>query len=280
MWMHGDSNHELRFVSSNFRESGVNPMDDNPYESPHTAGEPPVRQPSKLTRRLIESLVVLGIIGILVALFLPAIRSAPNAARRSQCNNNLRNIALALQNYAEVYQALPPAYTVDTDGRPLHSWRTLILPYIEQKRLYEKIDLSKPWNDPANLEAYETPIYAFQCPSVVCPPNHTTYFAVMDPVGSFRPTEPRKLSELPRSTSSTLMVMEVGGQHAVHWMSPTDPIERWLLELDTVAKTPHPGGAQAVHVDGSVDFLTPTVLRELFLGDGGDEEEANGTQSD
>ena len=246
-------------------------MDDNPYESPHTAGEPPVRQPSKLTRRLVEWLVVLAIIAILVALLLPAVRSSPSSARRSQCNNNLRNIALALQNYAEVYQALPPAYTVDMDGRPLHSWRTLILPYIEQKSLYEKIDLSRPWDDPANLEAYETAIDAFQCPSVVCPPNHTTYFAVMDPVGSFRPTEPRKLSELPRSTSSTLMVMEVGGEHAVHWMSPTDPIERWILDLDTVAKTPHPGGAQAALVDGSVDFLTPTVLRELFSGDGDDD---------
>jgi type II secretory pathway pseudopilin PulG len=131
--MRADSNHDPSLRLIQLRESGVKFMDDNPYESPHTAGEPPVRQPSKLTRRLFEWLVVLGIIAILVALFLPAIRSAPNAARRSQCNNNLRNIALALQNYAEVYQALPPAYTVDADGRPLHSWRTLILPYIEQK---------------------------------------------------------------------------------------------------------------------------------------------------
>jgi len=255
-------------------------MDDNPYESPHSAGEPPVRQPSKWTRRLVEWFVVLGIIAILVALLLPAVRSSPSAARRSQCSNNLKNIALALQNYADTYQALPPAYTVDATGRPLHSWRTLILPFIEQRALYESIDLSKPWDDPANLAAYETTIEAYQCPSVTCPPNHTTYCAVMDPVGSFRPTESRKIAELPRSTSSTPMVMEIGGEHSVHWMSPTDPIERWILDLDTVAKTPHPGGAQVVHVDGSVDFLTPTVVRELFSGNGQDAEETSDAQSD
>ena len=73
-----------------------------------------------------------------------------------QCANNLKQIALALRNYESVYHALPPAYTVDAEGKPLHSWRTLILPYLEQQALYDKIDLSKPWDDPANKEAYET----------------------------------------------------------------------------------------------------------------------------
>ena len=64
------------------------------------------------------------------------------------------------------YKALPPAYTVDADGRPLHSWRTLILPYLEQEPLYQTIDLSKPWNDPANAKARRNRSSRFSLPRV------------------------------------------------------------------------------------------------------------------
>src|SRR5690349_18772074 len=102
---------------------------------------------------LVGFFVVLGVIALLVALLLPANRSAGPAARRSQCVNNLKQIAMALHDYEQAHNALPPAYTVDALGRPLHSWRTLILPYLEQEPLYKTIDLSKPWNDPANAKA-------------------------------------------------------------------------------------------------------------------------------
>ena len=257
-------------------------MSNNPYESPDTAGESPVRKPSRLKRRLVELLMVIGVIGILIALLLPAVRSAPEAARRTQCNNNLKQIAIALQNYESVYHVLPPAYTVDPDGKPLHSWRTLILPYLEQNSLYEKIDLSKPWDDPANKAAYETRLSAYQCPSAACPPDHATYLAVVAPGGCFRPTEPRKLSEITDDPNSTLMVVEVDSEHAVHWMSPTDASEQWLLNLGTVARLPHPGGAQAVCVGGQVLFLgsgsKAARLRALISIDGDDDavaQEAN-----
>src|SRR5262245_46299640 len=82
---------------------------------------------------LLELLVVVAVIGILIALLLPATRSARPAARRAQCTNNLKQIALALRSYEQDHKALPPAYTVDESGRPLHSWRTLILPHLEQR---------------------------------------------------------------------------------------------------------------------------------------------------
>ena len=83
---------------------------------------------------VVELLVVVTILGLLAgALFLTPVRSGRSTAQRTQCLNNLRNIALALINYHENYQALPPAYTVDATGRRLHSWRTLILPYLDQK---------------------------------------------------------------------------------------------------------------------------------------------------
>ncbi len=75
-------------------------------------------------------ITVLGIGTVLVALMLPSVRRGREPARQVQCKNNLRNIALALRNYETEYHALPPAFTVDAEGKPLHSWRTLILPYL------------------------------------------------------------------------------------------------------------------------------------------------------
>ena len=93
-----------------------------------------------------ECIIATGIVMLIglvaVALLLPSVRRAREPARRSQCKNNLKQIWLALHNYHDEYQAFPPAYTVDAEGQPLHSWRTLILPYMDQKPLYDKLDLT------------------------------------------------------------------------------------------------------------------------------------------
>lgn len=174
-------------------------MSVNPYQSPGTPGQAPEPARYAIRFRLVELLVVIGVIGILIGLLLPAVRTSREPARRAQCSNNLKQIAFALQNYERDFGALPPAYTVDVDGKPLHSWRTLILPYIEQKPLYDRIDLSKPWDDPANQEAFDSRIPAYDCPSR---PNagdervKTSYLAVTAPGGCFLPQQPRALSEI------------------------------------------------------------------------------------
>ena len=89
---------------------------------------------------------------IVIGLLLPMRRTASEAARRTGCGFNLRGIAQALQVYAKEHGSLPPAYTKDAQGRPLHSWRTLILPYMEEKQLFDTIDLTKPWDDPVEEE--------------------------------------------------------------------------------------------------------------------------------
>ena len=124
----------------------------NPYESPENPSDIP-QQPSAWSRFVLPLFMVAGIVGLLVALLMPATRAVPEAGRRMQCNNHLKQIALGLQNYADTFGCLPPSYTVDASGKPLHSWRTLILPFVEQKPLYDQIDLSKRWDDPANEAA-------------------------------------------------------------------------------------------------------------------------------
>ena len=247
----------------------------NPYVSPVTPGEPAQSENRKPRLKYVELLVVVGIIAITIALFLPQRRTVGPSVLRATCNNRLKQIVLGLQNYESAHGVLPPAYTVDANGKPLHSWRTLILPYSEQKSLYETIDLSKPWDDPANKAAYEAEPYMYRCPAIKFPANHTTYLAVVGIHGCLRPTKPRKLSEITDEHGLTIAVIEVDAKQAVHWMSPMDASVQSILDLATV-ETPHPGGFQAAYVDGGTRFVLsktkPARLRALLTIDGDDDD--------
>ena len=226
---------------------------DNFSDTPH---------PKKSAGCWITGFIVLGIGVLLIGFLLPAVRSARPAAYRAACANNLKQIALALQGYENAYHALPPAYTVDADGKPLHSWRTLILPFLEQQPLYDTIDLSKPWNDPANAIAYKMVVPVFHCPSATCPEDHATYLAVVAPSGCFRHTEPRQLAEISDGLPETLMVIEVSPEQSVHWMSPVDADEALVLGLGPESKLSHQGRMNAAFCDGSVKFLHADVPAE------------------
>jgi hypothetical protein len=181
--------------------------------------------------------------------------------------NNIRNIALALRNYEDEYHVLPPAYTVDARGNRLHSWRTLILPYLDQKALYKRIDLSKPWHDPANAKLGETPLAAYSCPEAQCPENCTTYLAVVTPDSCLRAGKSRALSEI-ASPGKTLMVIEVDSKHAVPWMSADDASEELWLSFGPKSDLPHAGGSLAAFVDGiarSVPAELPSNDRRALI---------------
>ena len=120
---------------------------------------------------LIELLVVMAIISVLIALLLPAVMKAREAARRTTCVNNLKQIGLALANYTEVHGGLPPGYVSFWDPYfrrevgPGWGWAAMILPDLEQKPVYDRIQFNFPIEHRVNLTARLTPIEVFLCPS-------------------------------------------------------------------------------------------------------------------
>jgi prepilin-type N-terminal cleavage/methylation domain-containing protein len=126
---------------------------------------------------LVELLVVIAIIGVLVALLLPAIQMAREAARRSQCTNNLRQIGIAAQNRHDTTSYLPPGsiqagvtnkHAQDTLNIPYtvnHGWGAFLLAFIEQQPLHEQYKFNLDWRDVANQPAREAQLAVFLCPS-------------------------------------------------------------------------------------------------------------------
>lgn len=135
---------------------------------------------------LVELLVVIAIIGILVALLLPAVQAAREAARRMQCGNNLKQIGLSLHNYHDTYKTLPPGWCLSRGGAAPASndnyaqwgWTSMILPFIEQTSLQNSLNANVMHLEQAVAHAtigplMQQPIPAFRCPSDVAPRTNT-----------------------------------------------------------------------------------------------------------
>ena len=139
---------------------------------------PSSRHPRRHGFTLIELLVVIAIIAVLIALLLPAVQQAREAARRTQCKNNLMQIGLALQNYMLGHEVLPPGTQNATgpivskeDATQYHmNWIVQILPYLEQQNVYNHIDFTQSVYSPAN-----SPVRVRQMPTLICPTDPNTH---------------------------------------------------------------------------------------------------------
>jgi hypothetical protein len=219
--------------------------------------------------------VVLFVGWCLIGLLLPAVQSAREAAPRMACMNNLKQIALALHNYHDVYKSLPPA--------PMHSWRVLLLPFLEEQELYDQYKFDEPWNGPDNIKLLNRMPQIYACPSN--PGTCTSYVAVVGPNTAWPGQQARTFAELKDGTSNTVLVIEYDNQ-SIQWLEPRDlvlPQAMQILNGPPESAGGHQsedffyvwssGGRNVALADGSVMFfaidLAPGVWSEILsTGDG------------
>jgi hypothetical protein len=212
--------------------------------------------------------------GIMVALLLPAIQAAREAARRTESFNNLKNLALAMHNYHDTFKGFPAAYNVDAQGKPLLSWRVHVLPFVEQRALYEQFHLDEPWDSPHNRPLIARMPNVFRAPGSKAPPGKTNYLGVRGEDTIFTaPKDGAKrpvgclIQEITDGTSNTIMIVEAGDEAAVEWTRPADYELDPEQPLKGLVKL-RPGGFLGALADGSVQFVPATIdaemLRRLF----------------
>ncbi len=223
------------------------------------------REGLKITsRESIPSTTGIGGVALGTALLLPAVQASREAARRSQCVNDLKQIGLALHNYHDVNGSFPAAAIVGKGGKPLLSWRVAILPFIEEQELYNQFHLDEPWDSPHNKTLIARIPNAYNCPSrTPAAAGTTTYKAFVGGGALFDPTKTVGIQQVTDGTSNTLAVVE--GKTPVIWTKPED------ITFDPKAKpslldagSNHPGGFNALMADGSVRFIKLTINLQTF----------------
>jgi hypothetical protein len=169
--------------------------------------------------------IAVGIAGALIAIFalLPGTGHPPWVWSRTHCQYNLRQIGIALHNYHDTYGSFPPAYISDAQGRPIHSWRVLILPFMEQKALYDRYDFAETWDGPNNSKLAAEMPHEFRCrgDSRSLSPTDTSYVVVIGDGTIWRGAKPVSLAEVQDGSSNTLLVVESHGA-GINWMEPRD----------------------------------------------------------
>lgn len=236
-------------------------------------------------QRCLITLAFLAMFVGLIILLLPAILTPREAARRMQCAGNLKNLGLSLQNFHSAKKRFPPAFVADEDGKPIRSWRMLILPCLVENSMYMNYDLREPWNSPKNQRLSDRWFDVFQCPSICDvpgqPKNRTDYVAVLGEDTFWRADgKSRKANECTKGLNNTIMLIEIYDSDILS-IEPRDvKLDDFLSGKLSWSKTGvHgrgkcgfyeylTGGRNVLYANGSVEFLrcdlTPDQLRRFF----------------
>jgi prepilin-type N-terminal cleavage/methylation domain-containing protein len=265
-----------------------------------------IERQKQVTRKhgftLIELLVVIAIIAIMVSLLLPAVQQAREAARRTQCKNNLMQIGLALHNYEMAFECFPPG-SVNPTGPIVNtaegyhmSWSVSLLPFMEQMNLFRQADMSVGVYAPQNRMLRSTMLTMLLCPSdpaartsgAIALSNYAGIYndneAPIDTTGNgimFLNSSVRYEQIIDGSSNTFLIAEKLRGMDHLGWVSGTRDTLRNVSKINSVGTltapngpdfvggigSAHNGGSQVNMADGSIRFISarmnPTVLARM-----------------
>jgi len=216
--------------------------------------------------------IMMGVFVMAVAI--PGVQTVRQSTHRKTCHANLLRIGQALQQYHEQHGSYPPAYIPDEKGAPMHSWRVLILPQLNEMALYRSYRFDRPWDSPENLQVAAQMPAVYHC---LADPDSgtqkdTSYMVVVGPRTVFPPQGKAIPYDATRwdPREETLLVVEVAGS-GVGWTSPTDlqadQIRLVINPSRNAAKSlssEHAGGINALFADGQVHWLSNLLPMEVI----------------
>ena len=225
---------------------------------------PPRKPRSTAATILIVLAVALPVLlfcgGILTAILLPAVQAGRQAAKLANCQSNMRQIAFAMQAYHNQTGHFPPAYVADKDGKPMHSWRVLLLPYLGEQALYAQYNMNEPWNSPHNMALANQMPAIYHCPEASnTSPNVTNYLMLVGPCAISTGPKGRTKNEITDGLPNTIMVAESVGSN-INWLDPRDfDAETMTFDLNDTGgnemSSDHPTAVNVIFADGSVRIL-------------------------
>jgi hypothetical protein len=203
------------------------------------------------------------------------VEPAPAASTPEQLQasaNNLKNLALAMHNYHDQNGHFPPAAVISKDGKPLVSWRVLLLPYLDQEKLFREFKLDQPWDSDHNKKLLARMPDVYAAPRGKTKETHTTFYQLFTGKGTiFDGQRGARIVDITDGTSNTILIIEAGT--AVPWTKPAD------LVYDAKKPLPRLGGIfpEGLHfafADGSARFcktrFPEPVMRALITRNGGE----------
>lgn len=252
-------------------------------------------QPQTHTARaVVIAAVVVLLMGGLIAwavLTLSPTASQTGMAQRSACAGNLRQIAMAVHAYEAAHGCFPPAYVADQHGKPMYSWRALILPYLDND-LADRFHFDEPWDSPKNRMVSDLTIGLFQCPAQPkAQPATTNYMMVVGPHTISNGPDSVRLANITDGPADTIMIVEVADSD-VHWAEPRDlRFDRLKFSINERRgiSSHHPGGANAAfcaeHSEESDDLVrflkdstNPYLVQAMLTVDVGEPEKPETTE--
>lgn len=242
---------------------------------------------NRSNRRAVVLIVVssiaaaLAVFSVLLWLVFPALQGVTSSVQKLSCRNNLERIAAALKQYEIDHGTLPPALTTDAAGRPMHSWRVLILPQLGEHGLHERYKFDEPWDGPNNSLLISSMPDVFGCPADpdARAKGETSYMVVVGPATLFPGKAAMASRQVRDDPALTILVAECPVAGTV-WMQPKDlDATRMKFAINGAVTgeigSLHPKGANIVTLDGTARFISDLFpddyLQAMSTANGGED---------